>query len=85
MTPAEYQFMPTCAYKIGDFYTVTKEGNLEISDSADSKEIDMLISELASRGYDVPLDEEENGLTVEMPLELVDDATIDRLRKNRRK
>ena len=30
--PAEYQFMPTCAYKIGDFYTVTKEGNLEISD-----------------------------------------------------
>lgn len=80
--PAEYQFMPTCAYKIGDFYTVTKEGNLEISDSADSKEIDMLISELASRGYDVPLDEEENGLTVEMPLELVDDATIDRLRKS---
>ena len=66
--PAEYQFMPTCAYKIGDFYTVSKEGN-------------MLISELASRGYDVPLDEEENGLTVEMPLELVDDATIDRLRK----
>ena len=79
--PAEYQFMPTCAYKIGDFYTVTKEGNLEINDSADSKGIDMLISELASRGYDVPLDEEENGLTVEMPLELVDDATIDRLRK----
>ena len=79
--PAEYQFMPTCAYKIGDFYTVTKEGNLEISDSADSKEIDMLISELASRGYDVPLDEEENGLTVEMPLELVDDVAIDRLRK----
>lgn len=79
--PAEYQFMPTCAYKIGDFYTVTKEGNLEISDSADSKEIDMLISELASRGYDVPLDKEENGLTVEMPLELVDESTIDRLRK----
>lgn len=79
--PAEYQFMPTCAYKIGDFYTVTKEGNLEISDSADKKEVEMLISELASRGYDVPLDEEENGLTVEMPLELVDNSTIDRLRK----
>lgn len=79
--PAEYQFMPTCAYKIGDFYTVTKEGNLEISDSADSKEIDMLISELASRGYDVPLDEEENGLTVEMPLELIDESTLERLRK----
>jgi len=78
---AEYQFMPTCAYKIGDFYTVTKEGNLEISDSADGKEVEMLIDELVHRGYDIPLDEEENGLTVEMPLELVDDATIDRLRK----
>ena len=79
--PAEYQYMPTCAYKIGDFYTVTKEGNLEISDSADGKEVEMLIDELVHRGYDVPLDEEENGLTVEMPLELVDDATIDRRRK----
>lgn len=79
--PAEYQFMPTCAYKIGDFYTVTKEGNLEISDSADKKEVEMLIDELVHRGYDVPLDAEENGLTVEMPLEIVDDAIIDRLRK----
>ena len=79
--PAEYQFMPTCAYKIGDFYTVTKEGNLEISDSADGKEVEMLIDELVHRGYDVPLDEEENGLTVEIPLELVDESTIDRLRK----
>lgn len=79
--PSEYQYMPTCAYKIGRDYTITKEGNLEISDSADSKEVENLIDELVSRGYDVPLDEEENGLTVEMPLELVDDATIDRLRK----
>ena len=79
--PAEYQYMPTCAYKIGDFYTVTKEGNLEISDSADGKEVEMLIDKLVHRGYDVPLDEEENGLTVEMPLELVDNSTIDRLRK----
>lgn len=79
--PAEYQFMPTCAYKISDFYTVTKEGNLEISDSADGKEVEMLIDELVHRGYDVPLDEEENGLTVEMPLEMVDESTLDRLRK----
>ena len=79
--PAKYQYMPTCAYKIGRDYTITKEGNLEISDSADRKEIDMLIGELSDKGYDVPLDEEENGLTVEMPLEVVDDATIDRLRK----
>ena len=87
--PAEYQYMPTCAYKIGRDYTVTKEGNLEISDSADSKEVENLIDELVSRGYDIPTAEDEttasedkeNGLTVEMPLELVDDSTIDRLRK----
>ena len=82
--PAEYQYMPTCAYKIGRDYTITKEGNLEISDSADSKETEHLLAELKSRGYDVPMTEEtaeENRLTVEMPLELVDDSTIDRLRK----
>ena len=79
--PAEYQFMPTCAYKIGRDYTITKEGSLEISDSADGKEVEMLIDKLVHRGYDVPLDKEENGLTVEMPLELVDESTLDRLRK----
>lgn len=78
---AEYQYMPTCAYKIGRDYTITKEGNLEISDSADSKEVENLIDKLVNRGYDVPLDEEENGLTVEMPLEMVDESTLDRLRK----
>ena len=30
--PAVYQFMPTCAYQIGECYTVTKSGDLEISD-----------------------------------------------------
>lgn len=80
-TSAEYQYMPTCAYIIGEDYTVTKEGNLEISNRADRKETEHLLAELESRGYDVPLDEEENGLTVELPLELVDDSTIDRLRK----
>lgn len=78
---AKYQYMPTCAYKIGRDYTITKKGNLEISDSADSKEVENLIDELVSRDYDIPLEEEENGLTVEMPLELVDNSTIDRLRK----
>ena len=47
--PAEYQYMPTCAYKIGECYTVTKEGNLEISDSADSKEAEHLMEELKKR------------------------------------
>lgn len=87
--PAEYQYMPTCAYKIGRDYMVTKEGNLEISDSADSKEVENLIDELVSRGYDVPISEDEttasedkeNSLTVEMPLNLVDERTLNRIRR----
>ena len=79
--PAEYQFMPTCAYKIGDFYTVSKEGNLEISDSVDHKKIENLTDELVSKGYDVPQKECENRLTVEMPLTDIDETVIDRLRK----
>ena len=79
--PAEYQYMPTCAYKIGIDYTVTKEGNLEISDTADSKEKEHLLSELKSRGYSIPSDEEPTGLTVQMPLNLVDDMTMNRIKR----
>lgn len=87
--PAEYQYMPTCAYIIGKDYTITKEGNLEISDSADSKEVENLIDELVSRGYDVPtvedettaLEDEENRLTVEMPLNLVDERALNRIKR----
>ena len=76
--PAEYQFMPTCAYKIGDFYTVTKEGNLEISDSADSKKKEYLMEELKNRGYDIPT---ENRLTVQMPADFFDEHTLGNLQQ----
>lgn len=87
--PAEYQYMPTCAYIISRDYTITKEGNLEISDSADSKEVENLIDELGSRGYNIPTvedettasEDEENRLTVEMPLNLVDERTLNRIRR----
>lgn len=79
--PAEYQYMPTCAYIIGRDYTITKEGNLEISDSADSKEKEHLLSELKNRGYSISFEEESNSLTVEMPLNLVDERTLNRIRR----
>ena len=68
-TTAEYQYMPTCTYKIGECYTVTKAGDLEISDQADRKETERLLAELASRGYAVPdtTEPESKGLTVQMP------------------
>ena len=80
-TPAEYQYMPTCAYTIGDLYTVTKEGNLEIDDKADCNEVDNLIEQLVSRGYDVPQDDEGNGITVQIPTKLIDERTINRLKR----
>lgn len=76
--PAEYQYMPTCAYKIGECYTVTKEGNLEISDSADSKETEHLTEELKKRGYDIPT---ENRLTVQMPADFFDEHTLGNLQQ----
>ena len=76
--PAEYQYMPTYAYKIGECYTVTKEGNLEISDSADSKETEYLMEELKNRGYDIPT---ENKLTVQMPADFFTQHTLSNLRQ----
>ena len=76
--PAEYQYMPTCAYKIGECYAVTKEGNLEISDSADSKETEYLMEELKNRGYDIPT---ENRLTVQMPADFFDEHTLGNLQQ----
>lgn len=81
--PAKYQYMPTCAYKIGRDYTVTKEGNLEISDAADSKVTEQLISELDSRGYHSPLaeTEETHKLSVEMPTDFFTEQTYINLRQ----
>jgi hypothetical protein len=77
--PAEYQFMPTCAYRIGDDFTVTKDGNLEINDRADSKEVEHLLEELDRRGYNVP--QESNKLTVQMPAEFFTEQMLANLRR----
>ena len=45
---AVYMRTPTYAYRI-DYFTVTREGNLEFDDRADSEEIEGLIEFLAER------------------------------------
>ena len=82
-TTAEYQYMPTCAYKIGECYTVTKSGDLEISDQADRKETERLFAELANRGYAVPdtTEPEFKGLTVQMPADSFTEHTLGNLRQ----
>lgn len=47
---AVYMKTPTYAYQI-DCFTVTREGNLEFDDMADSEEIENLIEALAQQGF----------------------------------
>ena len=47
---AVYMRTPTYAYQI-DYFTVTREGNLEFDDRADSEEIEGLIEFLAEKGF----------------------------------
>ena len=78
-----YMRTPTYAYQI-DYFTVTREGNLEFDDRSDSEEIEGLLEFLAEHGFiagnadtskEVPADADSTehsepvGLTVEVPLE----------------
>ena len=73
---AVYMRTPTYAYRI-DYFTVTRDGNLEFDDRADSEEIENLLEFLAERGFiaeetkseESPVTAEQVGLTVEVPLE----------------
>lgn len=47
---AVYMRTPTYAYRI-DYFTVTREGNLEFDDTADSKGIEKLLEFLSERGF----------------------------------
>lgn len=47
---AVYMRTPTYAYQI-DYFTVTRDGNLEFDDRADSEEIEGLLDFLAERGF----------------------------------
>lgn len=78
---ARYLYMPSCAYRIGDFYTVTREGVLDISDDADKKEIQHLLEKLDSRGYRRPTEESENKLTIQMPIDSLSERTLNRVRR----
>ncbi len=77
--PAEYQYMPTCSYTIGEHYTVTKDGTLIIGDDADEKEVRNLLSKLEQLGYSAASDNTK--LTVQMPRDSLDERTLNRIRR----
>ena len=81
--PAVYQLCPPVPTKIGECYTVTKSGDLEISDQADHKETERLLAELENQGYAVPdtTEPESKGLTVQMPADFFTEHALGNLRQ----
>lgn len=81
---AKYLGMPSAAYQI-NYFTVTKEGNLEFDDCADSEEVEKLIKHLAGAGFLAETKQEEienkepTGLTISMPLDKVAVGNLTRL------
>ena len=57
---AVYKFMPTCAYEI-DFFTVTKEGTLEFPDRSDTELVELVLDELAEKGFTMTSAVNESG------------------------
>lgn len=50
--PPKYLGAPSFAYKIGDYYTVSKSGELTISDEANEAQVTTLTEELYRRGFE---------------------------------
>lgn len=66
-----YKKSPTFAYEV-DYFTVTREGNLEFDDMADSEEIESVLEELEKRGFHAvcsEYDEPQPKIDGEEPLE----------------
>lgn len=83
----EYQFMPTCAYKIGQ-HTLDKDGTLHFVETlCYSDEAMELLKELKTQGFVVEsIGEERNELTITMPLDFFDEtvfSNLDRILENK--
>lgn len=88
---AVYLKTPTYAYKIGD-YTVTREGNLDVSDGLDAETLQQLKEVIESAGFqldniEVPeataedsSEDEITGICISMPRSLFTDANLENLK-----
>lgn len=77
---AVYKFMPTCAYVIAGI-TVEKDSTMVWDERTDQDTIEAVIIALAAAGFN-PVkdeDEEETGLTIEIPLEKVSVGNLTKL------
>lgn len=51
---AEYQYMPTCNYKIG-YFTVTRDGTLCFDDHTDRAENERVLEAISAAGFECEL------------------------------
>lgn len=85
--PSKYLGAPSFAYQIGDWYTVSKNGNLMVSGAADKAKIEILMEELYRRGFEsehTAAKAVENGgdvIEVQFPKTDFSETTVENLRK----
>ena len=75
---AQYQGMPSCAFRIGDF-TVTREGTLEFDDRTDSELVEGLYEAIAAAGFTFEAPEESATEAADAPTEAQEDETTEAL------
>lgn len=84
---SKYLGAPSFAYQIGDCYTVSKNGDLSVSDSADKAKVDSLVEELYRRGFESETAAAEtenisdNIIELRFPKTDFSETTVDNLRK----
>lgn len=75
--PSKYLGAPTFAYSVTDWNTITRDGNLDIFDRADTEQVENLIEELAERGFVVEDTENETADMAELVIEGVEPGADD--------
>lgn len=83
---SKYLGAPSFAYQIGDCYTLSKNGDLTVSDSADKAKVDALVEELYRRGFESETAaaesvDDEGVIEVQFPRTGFSEITVDNLRK----
>ena len=74
---AKYLGVPSCAYQV-DAFTISKDGILSFDDSSKGEQ---LIERLCEMGFEAEIEEETDGLCIELPLKDTTEAAIDNLRR----
>lgn len=85
--PSKYLGAPSFAYQIGDWYTVSKNGNLMVSGAADNAKIEILTEELYRRGFESEhtsakaVENDGDAIELQFPKTDFSETTVENLRK----